>query len=470
MFALLLLLSGCTHLWAPDPLKTTTDGAFRNVVVVYIDTLRADRLGFMGYNGPTSPELDALAEQSTVFEHAIAPSPWTYSSSASMMTGLYPPAHKAGVPEPYRDKRGWGKKLVRLSPRFQSLAEVLSAEGFETAFIARNTYLGFGVEQGFQHYDNKRHRPGWKQVNLALEWLDEHGDERFFLTVHLMDMHNPLKPHHSRVEALPELSSLNEEELKYHSDYRSKMTHINAAREYGYEEHVSRYRALYDAALTGVDFQVMRLIREVREHPDTLVIFTADHGEALWEHAQLEGSKWTSAKKRYGVGHGQSYFDEVVHVPLLMFGPGRLPATRVPGPVSGVDVFPTVLDLLDVDYDGPLDGKSLVGQWDAPDLDRIVLSDSVCFGRDKTAVISEDLTYTVDPLDTRLLVSRADGQNTDLSVSRMDDARRLQATLETVVAQSQATGNAIRQGDALEEHQFSSEEVEALKALGYIED
>ena len=470
MFALLLLMTGCTTLWAPDPLQTTTDGPFRNVVIVYIDTLRADRLGFMGYSGATSPELDALAERSTVFEHAIAPSPWTYSSAASLMTGLYPPAHLAGIPGLYRDQRQTGRAVTRLSPKFTTLAEVLGAEGFSTAFIARNGYLNFGVEQGFKHHDNGPGRAGWEQVNLAIDWLETVEDERFFLTLHMMDVHAPLTPHRRRVNASPMLAALSPEELKYHGNFQTPMSHLNAPEQLGYAEHTARYSALYDAALSGVDFQTLRLIREVRKHPDTLVIFTADHGEALWEHAELQASKWTDPADRYGVGHGQSYFDEVVHVPLLMFGPGRLPATRVPGPVSGVDLFPTVLELLDVDHDGPLDGVSLVNSWSEPNLDRVVLSDSVCFGRDKTAVISEDLTYTVDPLDTRLLVSRTDGQDTDLSEARSTDARRLHGVLDAMVAKSEATGDAIRQGDALEEHHFSTDEIEALKALGYIDE
>lgn len=179
------------------------------VILIVVDTLRADHLGTYGYALPTSPEIDRRAEGGAVFERAFSTSSWTLPAFGSIHTGRYPARHQAGSRsggQARREGRGdeeFGarrRRFSRLAPDLPTLAETFAEHGFATGAIINNPFLheGFGVARGFGTYDYDQERAADGVVRSALDWIDEQSD-RFFLLVHFMDPHLPYNaPHLSR--------------------------------------------------------------------------------------------------------------------------------------------------------------------------------------------------------------------------------------------------------------------------------
>ena len=292
-----------------------------NLVFLLVDTLRADRLGVYGYERPTSPHIDALARQGVLFEDVVSQSTWTKTSMASLWTATHPASH--GV-----------LRFDHVLPDAATLpAEILSEAGYRTVGVWRNGWVEpkFGFAQGFDTYVRpaagaermRVHRESGNPNALtgsdedltlaALDFLEHSGDQRFFLYLHFMDVH-----------------------------------------QYAYSESSpffgTAYPDLYDRAVHWTDSLVGVLLGALREHDlmdRTLIVLAADHGEAFREH---------------GVeGHGRDLYRETTHVPLILSPPFRLePGLRVSQTVSNVDIWPTLLDLLGLPGLPGSDGRSLL--------------------------------------------------------------------------------------------------------------
>src|SRR5579872_3362675 len=285
-----------------------------HVLLITLDTTRADRLGCYGYPAAHTPFLDSLAAQGVLCERAVTVAPITLPAHTSMFTGLYPAEH--GV---VTNGRG------RLDDGISTLAEVLKRHGYETgAFIASFVLNGkFGVDRGFRTNDDDfaaeeaafdplhRERNGESVVDAALNWLKARRDKPFFCWIHLYDPHAPYLPH-------TELFG---------------------------DEFADRP---YDAEIAYVDRQVGRLVEFLKTRgleSQTLVIIVGDHGEGLGEHAERT--------------HGSTLYNATMHVPLLVRQPDRLPpGRRVSTNVSLVDLSPTVLDLMGIADPRKITGKS----------------------------------------------------------------------------------------------------------------
>ncbi len=278
--------------------------AARNLVIITIDTLRADRVGTYGYAAAKTPTLDRLAHEGVKFTHAYATAPITLTSHASLMTGRYPPGHGA---------RHNGMRLDLKTP---TLADRAAQSGIATAaFIAAYPLdRRFGLIKGFQTYGDRmpparngravNERPGHQVVDDALAWLAQHRAGRFFLWVHLFEPHAP---------------------------------YGNPAEPRGLTP-----QARYDLEVAEADRQAGRLLDALgSDRLSTLVVVAADHGESFGEHGE--------------VGHSIYLYDTTLRVPLLMSGAG-LPRDRtIADPVALVDVAPTALALLGItsfDADG----------------------------------------------------------------------------------------------------------------------
>ena len=284
---LAIAAAGCT---SSDP-RPAAAGA-RNLVIITIDTLRADRLGSYGYARARTPAIDALAARGARFERAFATAPITLTSHASLMTGLYPPGHAArhnGIP---------------LDASVPTLAQTLEAAGFATgAFVgAFPLDRRFGLDKGFDAYGDRmprgaqgrlaNERPGAMVVDEALGWLAEQRGRRFFLWVHLFEPHAP----------------------------------------YGEPADRRPLDARYDDEVAEADRQVGRLLDGLgAEREATLVVLASDHGEAFGEHGEI--------------GHSIFVYDTTLRIPLIAAGPGIEP--RVVGSPAGIiDVAPTAARLL----------------------------------------------------------------------------------------------------------------------------
>ena len=273
-----------------------------NVLLITLDTTRADRLGCYGHAKAMTPALDRLAQQGVLFERAYAPVPLTLPSHASMLTGLYPPEH--GL-------RNNGQ--AALPQGLPTLATQLQAAGYQTgAFVAAFVLdHKFGLQRGFTTYDDDlsqsdpglhghhQYRDGTLVIDAALAWLRPRSQKPFFCWVHLFDPHYPY--------------------LTHQEDFGTQFKDQP-----------------YDAELAYVDLQIDRLINRLREFgalDNTIIVVVGDHGESLGEHGEL--------------AHSMTVYDATLRVPLLIVSPQEgQPGHRVPTPVSLVDLAPTLLDRL----------------------------------------------------------------------------------------------------------------------------
>ena len=323
-------------LWgSPEILEAHPRGSRPNVVLISLDTLRADHLGTYGCDLPTSPVLDRFAAEGTLFEQAIAAYPSTPPSHMTMMTGVYPGVH--GVFGP----------LMVLPPDIPTLAELLAASGYQTAAVTEDGMLvgGAGFQRGFSYYRENKGTSIWDasgQVDVTfpagLRWLEAHRGERFFLFLHTYQVHEPYSPPpaYNIFTTYPE---------------NGKEVPITAS-----TPAAIRDRHLYAGEVRYVDAELGRVLEKLAalgEAERTLVVVTSDHGEEFYEHG------WK--------GHDETLYDEVLHVPLIMRGPGIVPAgLRVPAQVSLVDLMPTLLDLLGVPVPPTVQGTSLVPLFRTP--------------------------------------------------------------------------------------------------------
>ncbi len=409
----------------------------RHVVLITLDTLRADHLGLYGSDVAT-PHLDAIAAQGALFERATAHVPLTRPSHVSLFTGRYP--HETGV----RDN-----VTPAPVPAVPVLAEVLEAAGFRTAAFVSAVVLagGSGLERGFDVYSDRfeaspetprprvadtAQRRGDQTVAEAVAWLDESvpasqlpdrgGHGRLFLWVHLYDPHEPY--------AAPE-------------PYRSRYPDRPYAGEVAWtDELVGRL----DAALErlGVADQ-------------TLVVVASDHGEGLGEHEELL--------------HGFFAYQSTLRVPLLVRGPGIAKGIRITGLAGLVDLFPTVVELAGLEAPADVSGQSfaaaLAGREDSE-----VASMRVLYA--ETLVPSRhfgwsDLRVARDARFKFIRAPRPELYDLDQDPGELDnvldmqrsEARRLSAALDVLLARERAE---TAEAGSLPEHQL-----EKLRALGYLD-
>ena len=284
----------------------------RSVLLITLDTTRADRLPPYGFGDATMPALDRLAREGVVFDQATTVAPLTLPAHTSLLTGLLPPRH--GVRE---------NASAPLADRHVTLAEILEARGYHTGAFVGSAILDpdRGLRQGFQEYGRIPHetgetlpqagravqRRGGAVVDDAIRWLERVGDAPFFLWAHLYDPHRP---------------------------YEAP------------EPFASRHNP-YIAELAYADSQIARLLDTLEKRnllDRVVVVVTADHGESLGEHRELD--------------HGVFLYESVLRVPLIVRAPGLAPR-RVADVVRLTDVMPTILDLLRLPVP-ELDGTSLV--------------------------------------------------------------------------------------------------------------
>jgi len=357
------LCAGCGGESAAEPGAAGAAGKkperlLRGVVLVSIDTLRADRLGFNGYERETTLNLDALARRSVVFGEARSQASQTAPSHASLFTSTYVGAH--GIYNVHSDDT----HVPVLPPGVVTLAEALSAAGIETAaFVSGgNLTRSMGMDRGFGVWDEHNEDVSGR-VEALLHWLSGRGDTLFFALMHTYQVHAPYVPQRELADKLTEPAYQGELRATYERylamppqeawtkgvgpDYwgRDMVDYT--------DEDVRFLSDLYDGEIAHVDAALRRLLATVLTGPlggDVGLIVLADHGEEFHDHGKFQ--------------HDQ-LFDELVRVPLVIH-PGNILERqgwkgRVDEPVALVDVAPTIADLLGVDpADERWSGRSLV--------------------------------------------------------------------------------------------------------------
>jgi len=358
-----LVLCGACRQASSDP----PSGA----IFVLVDALRADRLGCYGNPRDTSPNLDALAKNGTLFLNAIAPAPWTLPTMATIWTSLNPSVHGATrTSDLFQSDL---HPVAKLDDSRVTLAEVLQEKGFQTAAFVDGSYCRkvFGMSQGFDVFVDAE-LPGIRlNIEALFDWLDREKPERFFAYVHTVEVHSPYSPAKLR---LPETETrhrfrrrveavLAEERDRYRAfdldpAYRGMIDgfwtvtkELGARRDIAplSEDDQQQLLALYDRGVTYTDHWMGEMIEGLNRRgllDRAIVVVTADHGDELMDHA--------------GVEHGETFYDEMIRVPLIMSIPGLARGSVIESQVGLVDLMPTLLDLLQVERDLPLQGRSFV--------------------------------------------------------------------------------------------------------------
>lgn len=400
-----------------------------NVLVITIDTTRADHLPVYGYKGVQTPNLDALAKRGILFRQCASVAPLTLPSHCSIMTGTYPTYHGVRVN---------GNTALPMEPI--TLAEEFAANGYDTgAFVGAFVLDGrWGLNQGFQHYDDQFdlakfkkldlgmvQRPANEVVDAAVKWLDGRKGKPFFAWLHMYDPHMPYAP--------PE-------------PYRS---------EYGGRGIVG----LYDGEIAFMDEQIGRALAWLDQNGlrnRTIVAVMGDHGEGLGEHGEMT--------------HGYFIYDYAVHVPFILSAPVEaLNGREISSQVRTIDLYPTLLAASGIQIPGQSQGVSL---WP--------IVDGVESGQDLYAY-SESMTPSIQygwapllglrtarykyidaPRPEFFDLEKDPGEQNDLHASEAKIAGDYDKRLKDVVARTGANAPAPSHAD------LDTETVERLAALGYI--
>ncbi len=299
-----------------------------NILLIVIDALRPDHLSFNGYTRPTSPNIDRFAQQSVVFQNAISAASWTKPSFTSFLTGLYPCQH--GV-------TGWESVL---HDSVVTLAELLKEAGYGTGVIMNiGTLSGrFNVFQGFDFVSeaNNFERDALATNSKAMEMI-RLLNKPFFAVVHYIDVHWPYKAPSEYYDLIGEGESFR------------RWGPVRGGEEFDIGEASVRARIMYDACIRFVDDRVGELIKFLEEEglrESTVIIVTADHGEAFWEH----GTR----------AHAKTVYDEEVRVPLIFNYPKKYSHRVVMQQVSLVDLTPTIAALANVKDTHHREGRNLL--------------------------------------------------------------------------------------------------------------
>lgn len=435
-----------------------------NIILIIVDTLRADHLSCYGYREISTPAIDRLAADGTRFAKAFAQASWTRPSIASILTSLYPSSHQAV------------HKADALPEGVATLAEVLAQAGYYAAGFANNANVApvFNFHQGFDEYHflapafffyatrsaselaiynqlrmvrerflsqakyvEHYYQPAEVVTDRALEWLGSAQERPFFLMIHYMDPHDPYFVHPFDGEGYARVADPNPP-----------------------KERAELYRRLYDGEIVYLDHHLARLFDGLRQrglYEDSIIALTADHGEEFFEH----GGWW----------HGQTLFEEQVHVPLIIKGTGRTGAGNVNNAlVTSLDVAPTLIALAGVAVPQQMQGKALVlrpGQTGGRDA---VFAEEDFEGNVLFAVRTETWKrIAANPGNPRGLpreqlfkIDSDPGEREDLAARNREVASELAAKTDTFKREAKA--EAVESAGA----SVDAATKERLRALGYV--
>jgi len=307
----------------------------KGIIVISLDTLRADHLGTYGYHRNTSPHIDAFANESVVFDKAVVQAPLTLPSHMSIMTSLYPSSH------------GVLKKNNRLADEHVTLAELLREGGYKTAAFADGAFMkgSYGFKQGFDLYDGDEWIGIARILPKAKKWLEENKANPFFLFIHCYDVHDPYDP--------PPPYDTIFHDFTYTGTFVPTTKNMQAAawrRLKVNDEDLRHIKALYDGGIRYTDEKIggfLSYLEETGLLENSLVIITSDHGEEFKEHGSFL--------------HWKLYFRPNLHVPLVMHIPNYpKKGIRVRELVQSIDILPTILEIAQLPPHPEAQGRSLL--------------------------------------------------------------------------------------------------------------
>ncbi|MBI4398231.1 MAG: sulfatase-like hydrolase/transferase [Candidatus Omnitrophica bacterium] len=340
-----LILKITTTVWGLDAQNHLKSENAPNVILLTVDTLRADHLGLYGYSRNTSPALDQFGKENIVFKSAVCQWPKTSQSFAALLTGTY------------FYQTGCSINVATQFPRRNlSMPEIFLNAGYKTAGFVSNANLAkyFNFDQGFEEYEElwkKKSGPArekqWDTADIVVDraerWLQKNGSSRFFLWVHMIDPHAPYTPPAPFDTAFTqdgrnEYDPVTADKIKPHVFLDGKLD-------------PDEYIAQYDGEILFTDSQIARflnILKELHLENNTIIVFTADHGESFTEH-------------HFYFDHGKFAFEDCVHVPFILKAPTHFTEPKsIDSPVSSIDIAPTLLGLANITLSRPpFQGKNL---------------------------------------------------------------------------------------------------------------
>ncbi|HPR62678.1 MAG TPA: sulfatase [Thermoanaerobaculia bacterium] len=459
LFLVLVLLyfvwtSFFSRMSSPDMEKTWPVPG--RVIVITIDTLRADHLSCYGYPRDTSPSLDAFARSEAVrFKEAYACSSWTLPSMMSFFTSLTPPQH--GV-----EDRG-----TRLNPIVPTLATAFKVQGWNTSAFITHIYVShiYGFEKGFDEFlelsIDWNYREGQQlradQLNEAVfPWLESHGKQKYFLYLHYFDPHFPYDPPSPYDEKFsdPGYDGEADGSIGYLLSYLDRTRLMS-------NEDLQQVVGLYDGEIAYADHHIGRLFSRLKEldlWQDSLIVVMADHGEEFQDHGSVH--------------HIRTLYQEVVHVPLLIKLPGRPSSSLrkvVPERISLLDLGPTILRLSNLSAPPSFSGRPFDSLMREPGKDRTIYARTRRHASDKAAIIRQRFKL-IHPFGTNhdpeeLYDLREDpGEQRSLLQDKTEVADQLRKEIEDYMNPD----GSFRAGER-DQVVLSEEQKKHLSSLGYLD-
>jgi len=434
----------------------------KNILLIVLDTVRADRLGCYGNTEGITPQIDKFAQNSFVLENAFSHSPWTLPSIASLLTSNYPAQHGAG---------GFLGEFKVLPPSALTLAELCRKAGLATAAVVNVFFLTekFGMTQGFDtvnafvSHSNRDTRRAGPTTQAALNWIDKNKSKPFFLFVHYFDPHlvyDPPQPFRGQFAAPRDKDTTDfifgtVEDIM---DLRQNQTAPTPGK-------IQRLKKLYNGEIAYTDSQVGKLIQGISKQgldKNTIIIITADHGEEFLEHNGFE--------------HGHTLYDELLHVPLIIRTPDIMTPkqssdtaqrpSRISATVRLIDVAPTVCELADIKISSGFSGKSIRPLLEGiKEAGRPVLSQGNMWGpsgvawrKDGMKIIIQSSKPEVQLFD----VSLDPAEKENLADLKPEVTKTLRGDLHLILKKL-----SLKQKNQISP-QLTPEEIERLRSLGYI--
>lgn len=395
----------------------------RHVLLISLDTTRADYLSCYGFEKPTTPHIDAIANEGILFEHAVTPVALTLPAHVSVFTSTYPPYHQVH-----------DNLSLRITQTHITLAEALNYHGFATTAVIGSVVLDrkYWLDQGFETYHDQFERAGGEDANVPIEriggetsrhvreYLGQYGDKPFFMFAHFYDPHTPYEP--------PEPFA------SQHADDP------------------------YAGEIAYVDQCVGEIIKELKDldlYDSTLIVVMGDHGEGLGEHGEAE--------------HGYYVYQNTIHVPLIIRAPGERGGQRISNLVSLVDIMPTILSYLDIPIPHPVQGRDLSGLPAADsdsEQDHYIYTESMLAtrfgGNPLLGLVGNRWKYIETNRPELYDLKKDPGESNNLIQADAQMAQHMRETLAALAARLLGVGSPDQ------ELALDAENIRRLESLGYV--
>ncbi len=415
-----------------------------NVILIVVDTLRADHLSCYGYNRNTTPVIDELSEQSVLFRNAISSAPWTTPSVVTAFTSQYPAAV------------GIEAEPIVLGNEFLTLAEILKGGNYDTKGIVSHILVSstLGFDQGFNSYDEENargedHISSPSITEKAISYIERRGNDKFFLFLHYFD------PHHSYIL---------HENYDYYPDYDGALysgQNVEELRKKAPDmaaDDIEFVKALYDSEIAFTDGHIGVLFNKLKDlglYDDTLIVVTADHGEEFLERGD------------YWIGHARKLYQEQIHVPLIIKPAGESKQEIMEEYVSLMDLMPTIVDRADLTIPASYrhEGETLRLDAGHQPRDSVIVSETKSFSDLQSLILNGwKLIYDAETDSRELYDLRKDPA--EFGNVAMEN-QELLTEMEAILRDWNDHINSGRSQTDARQPKFTEEQLERLRGLGY---